>query len=313
MQSVAPNLSLQFRRDVERLTGNEGRIGLAVSGGADSLGLLIIAHATMPEWINVATVDHGLRTEAGAEAAFVADVCASFGIPHTTLRPKTPITGSLQSAARAARYTLLHEWADEHDLTWIATAHHIEDQAETLMMRLLRGSGIEGLSSIRDRNGKIIRPLLGWHRADLRGLVEVMGIIPVDDPSNADPRYDRVRMRRLLADNAWIDAAALAKSAAILAEVNGALDWSAQREAERRITRDAAGVALDPNHLPNDLLRRLLLIALRLIDPDIAPRGDQMTALINALIRTEKTMIGNILCQGGLIWHLTSAPPRRTI
>jgi tRNA(Ile)-lysidine synthase len=313
MPSVAADLTSRFRSEVERLTGNEGHIGLAVSGGADSLGLLLIAHATMPEWIKVATVDHGLRAEAAAEAAYVADICKGRGIHHSTLRPKTPISGSIQSAARAVRYALLEEWAQEQDLAWIATAHHIEDQAETLMMRLLRGSGIDGLSSIRSTTGKVIRPVLAWHRAELRALVDEAGITPVDDPSNNDSRFDRVRMRRLLAENGWLDATALAKSAAILADVNTALDWSARREAERRITRDGAGVALDPNHLPSELLRRLMITALRLIEPKITPRGVQLTNVIEALFRGEKVMIGNILCHGGLIWHLTSAPPRHTI
>jgi tRNA(Ile)-lysidine synthase len=311
MLSVAPDLADRFCKNIARLTDGAGRIGIAVSGGADSLALLLIAQATMPDWISAATVDHGLRPEASDEAAFVEGLCAKMGIPHTTLRPPTPIAGSLQSAARAVRYDLLHSWADEHDVAWIATAHHIEDQAETLMMRLLRGSGIEGLSSIRERNGRIIRPLLGWHRSALRALVDAAGIIPIDDPSNADRRYDRVRMRGFLADNEWLNAAALAKSASILCEVNAALDWSAQREAERRISRDDAGVAVDPTHLPADLLRRLTLIALRLIDPAIAPRGDQVTALIEALVAHEKAMIGDILCQGGMIWHMTKAPSRR--
>ncbi|MFM9853076.1 MAG: tRNA lysidine(34) synthetase TilS [Sphingomonadaceae bacterium] len=312
MPSVAPDLSERFRREIERLTDNQGRIGLAVSGGADSLALLLMAQATMPAWISVATVDHGLRPEAAAEAEFVARICATLGIAHTILRPPAPITGSLQAAARTARYALLAQWADDQELAWIATAHHIEDQAETLMMRLLRGSGSEGLSGIRGRNGKIIRPLLGWHRADLRAIVDAAAIIPVDDPTNDDPHYDRVRLRRMFADNPWLNAAALATSANILAETNRALDWSAEREAERRISHDRAGVSIDPTYLPTDLLRRLTLIALRRIDPTITPRGGQLTALIDALGQHKKTTIGDIVCQGGQIWHMAAAPPRRT-
>ena len=314
MPNARPDeLTEQFESDVARLTGGEGRIGLAVSGGADSLALLLLASATMAERVMVATVDHGLRPEAADEAAYVGKICSQLNLSHHILTPQIRISGSLQASARAARYELLNAWADEHDLRWIATAHHIEDQAETLMMRLLRGSGVEGLASIRERNERVIRPLLSWRRANLRAVVEAAGINPVDDPSNDDPRFDRVRMRRLLAENEWIDAPALAKSAGALSGINTALDWAAASEAKRRITHDGAGIALDPNDIPDELLRRLTLIALRATQPALTPRGEQVSALITTLTAGGKSTLGGVMAVGGGIWHFTPAPPRRTI
>jgi tRNA(Ile)-lysidine synthase len=149
-----PESLARFQADLDRLTGGAGRVGIAVSGGPDSLALLLLAHAAIPGGIAAATVDHGLRAEAAGEAAFVAALCATLGIPHATLRPGAPITGNIQSSARKARYALLEIWADQHNLDWIATAHHADDQAETLLMRLSRGAGVAGLSGVRAVNGR---------------------------------------------------------------------------------------------------------------------------------------------------------------
>jgi tRNA(Ile)-lysidine synthase len=302
----------RFQKSVERLTGGQGRIGLAVSGGGDSLALLLLAHAMIPDWVDVATVDHGLRPEAADEAHFVGSVCAELGLSHTTLKPAQPISGSLQTNARAVRYALLEEWADELDLAWIATAHHIEDQAETLMMRLLRGSGLAGLSAIRESNGRVIRPLLAWHRSELRTIVAASSFTPVDDRSNHDMNFDRVRMRKAFAENSWLDPMALSKSAANLAQANEALDWATEREAVRRLSVDAAGVSIDPQQLPHEILRRLVLLALTQVNPDVSPRGTQISSLIDALNRSEKNELSGVICRGGSIWHFAPAPPRLT-
>ena len=160
----------RFRDDVVRLLGHEpDHLGLAVSGGIDSLALLLLAGTAFSDRIWVATVDHRLRAESAAEAEYVAGVCTRLGVPHDTLIPSVPITGNIQSGARAARYALLDQWRDENSLPWIATAHHLDDQAETVLMRLNRGSGIGGLASIRPVHGHVIRPLLGWLEEQNRG------------------------------------------------------------------------------------------------------------------------------------------------
>src|SRR5262245_16934078 len=127
---------VRFRADLQDLAGAEaGKLGIAVSGGPDSLALLLLAEAAFPGRVQAATVDHGLRTESADEAAFVAALCRQRDIPHATLRPETPIEGNIQSAARRARYALLEAWRSEQRLDWILTAHHADDQAETLLMR----------------------------------------------------------------------------------------------------------------------------------------------------------------------------------
>ena len=124
-------------------------IGVAVSGGPDSLALLLLAHAARPGRIRAATVDHGLRAESAAEARFVAEICAHRGIPHAILPPPAAPLAAGQAAARAFRYARLDRWCAHHRLSFLLTGHHANDQAETLLMRLARGSGVAGLSGIR--------------------------------------------------------------------------------------------------------------------------------------------------------------------
>ena len=124
-------------------------IGVAVSGGPDSLALLLLAHAARPGRIHAATVDHGLRAESAEEARFVAAICAHRDIPHDILpKPGVPLAGG-QAAARDFRYARLDRWCADHRLPVLLTGHHANDQAETVLMRLARGSGVAGLSGIR--------------------------------------------------------------------------------------------------------------------------------------------------------------------
>lgn len=172
-----------------------------MSGGPDSLALLLLAEAVMPGKVEVATVDHGLRSASASEAAMVAELCAGHGIPHEILPVQVP-QGNLQDMARLARYRALHAWATRRGLGAIATAHHADDQAETLIMRLNRASGIAGLAGVRLRtvvpgaDMPLLRPLLGWRRADLGELVKAAGLDAVQDPSNEDLRFDRLKCAR---------------------------------------------------------------------------------------------------------------------
>jgi tRNA(Ile)-lysidine synthase len=184
------------------------RVGLAVSGGSDSLALMLLYHrwqqhdAEAPEAI-VYSVDHGLRPEAAAEAAFVAGEAEALGLRARVLRWEgdKPATG-VQAAARAARYALIAGAMSEDGAEALCTAHHLEDQAETILMRLAHGSGIEGLRGMRPfaeiAGLTLIRPLLGVSRTALADIVAEAGLQPVTDPGNADDVYERVRWRRML-------------------------------------------------------------------------------------------------------------------
>lgn len=300
----------RFRSDIGRLAGDQARIGLAVSGGPDSVALLLLAAEAMPGRIAAATVDHGLRPEAAAEAAFVAGLCAARGVPHATLAVTVAPTGEgVQAAARAARYAALEGWRADAGLAFVATAHHADDQAETLLMRASRGAGVGGLAGIRAANGAIIRPLLGWRRAELAAIVAEAGIDPVDDPSNRDPRYDRSRMRALLAANPELDVPSLAQAAANLADAARALDWAAERLWNERAGLAGNRVTLDPAGLPAELVHRLVRRALANLGEE--GRADRIAPLIARLEAGQPASIGAILARPGAIWTFTPAPPRR--
>lgn len=311
----APDLVDCFRRDCERLTGAGVKLGLAVSGGPDSLALLLLAHAAFPGAAEAATVDHGIRPESGAEAAFVAGICGGVGVPHAILSADAPIAGNVQSGARALRYRLLATWAKAGGMDWILTAHHREDQAETLIMRLNRGAGLSGLSGVRASThiagAAVARPLLGWPRAALADIVERAGIDPVRDPSNVDERYDRARLRRQIAEADWIESAAWVRSVDALAEAEAAIEWTADRLLEERIESVAGGVTLDPADLPPELRRRLLLRLLALLAPgEEPPRGEPVQRLLTTLGAGNTATLAGVKCTGGAVWRFVPAPPR---
>ncbi|MEG3181527.1 tRNA lysidine(34) synthetase TilS [Sphingomonas sp. LT1P40] len=302
---------------------DDARIALAVSGGADSMAMLLLAVAAFPGRIAVATVDHGLRVEAAAEAAMVAVVCTQLGVPHETLSPATPISGvSLQKQAREARYDALMTWASRIGAYPLLTAHHADDQAETLLMRLNRASGVAGLSGIRPyRFGTclLLRPLLGWRRGRLRMIVEASGAPWIDDPTNADTRYDRTVFRDFLTHQTLLDPAALAESAAHIAESDAALSeltdlfWTNRWQEGRR--------RLNATDLPREIQRRLIrkaLVETRAVHGIAIPPFSDATnveALLDALA------VGSAATQAGLLvtpdnsgsWHFRPAPPRRSL
>jgi len=316
----APERVARFRAGLEALIpavpgAAPGRLGVAVSGGPDSLALLLLAYAACPGRIEAATVDHRLRPESAAEAAFVAQICARLGVPHAVLRADAPIHGNVQSGARALRYRLLAGWAAERGVAWLLTGHHADDQAETLLMRLDRGAGLGGLAAIRAATGiaglAVARPLLGWRRAELAAIVAEAGLEAIADPSNCDDRFDRVRLRKRLAETAWIDPVPLAGSAAALAEADAALDWTAERLAGERIGAVPGGLTLDPADVPPELRRRLLLRILATLVPGEPPRGDAVQRLLAALDAGETATLAGVKCKGGPIWRFEPEPPRR--
>ena len=230
----------RFIEAIERLAPEDGRIGVAVSGGPDSMAMLLLAHAAIPGQFEVATVNHGLRPESAEECALVALACAELEIPCAILTVEVG-QGNLQEQARVARYEALGAWAKERGLSAVATAHHADDQAETLVMRLNRGSGLSGLTGVRPRTmigvTTFIRPLLRFRRSELAKLVESSDLVFVTDPSNENESFDRVRIRKVLAEADWLDPLAVARSAELLAEaefyVSDALNrcWQASVQA----------------------------------------------------------------------------------
>lgn len=264
-----PAAVARFRADLESITGGSpgagAGLGVAVSGGADSLALLLLAAAAFPGAVVAATVDHRLRAQAAAEAEFVHGLCERLGVPHAVLAPSEPLRdGNLQERARAMRYALLAAWAGD-GIRWIATGHQQDDVAEGLLMRARRGSGVGGLAAMPVSRpigpALLIRPLLGWRRAELAAIVGAAGIDPVADPSNANPRYDRSRMRALLAGNPELPADRLAMAAANLRHAEDALEWLAEREWEARGEVAADAVWIDAAGLPYEIRRRLALRA----------------------------------------------------
>jgi tRNA(Ile)-lysidine synthase len=297
----------------------EGRIGVAVSGGPDSLALLLLAEGVRPGLVLAATVDHGLRREAADEAAMVADICRALSIPHATLRVivrDDPV--GVQAAARKARYAALGDWAARQRIGALATAHHADDQAETILMRLARGAGLRGLAGIRRSRSldevpgvTLIRPLLDWTKAELEEVVAAAGINPVRDPSNADPRYDRTRARALLSGG-WPEAARIATAAGHLAEAEEALAWAAQRFAEERIRSDGESATLDVSGLPRELRRRLLLALFARLAPGTQMRGDAVDRLLQSLDAQKVATLSGFRCAPGPIWRVSRAAARRT-
>jgi tRNA(Ile)-lysidine synthase len=225
----------------------EGALGLAVSGGPDSVALLLLAHAVLPGRIAVASIDHGLRPEAAQEIALVERIARERGIPFAPIAVSLA-PGNVQARARAARYAALAQWAQAARLGAVATAHHADDQAETLLMRLNRGSGLAGLAGVRARGmiaGSevvLLRPLLGWRKAELETLVAEAGIVAARDPTNTDPDFVRARLRTHLADAAdWLDPAQIALSAAHLAESLQVIEWYAELDWHEMVLRDQDG------------------------------------------------------------------------
>jgi tRNA(Ile)-lysidine synthase len=315
-----PDLVLRFRRDLESLAGSVDKLTVAVSGGPDSLAMLLLARAAYPGGVRAATVDHGLRPESPAEASAVARLCAELGVPHRILAARVERSGEgLQAAARSARYSALGEWMATEGLQLLVTAHHADDQAETLLMRLNRGSGVAGLAGVRasgpvPRSGgtlRLCRPLLGWRRSELEAIVAEAGIEPAQDPSNGDEAFDRARLRRQMGEAPWLDSAALARSAALLAEAEAALEWTAGPLFAARVDQAGGGVSLRPHGLPPELVRRLVLRCLRLAAPGALPRGEQLASLIARLQEGRSATLCGVKATGGESWRFETAPPRR--
>ena len=310
-----------FAEAVIALAGAEwsdaARLAVAVSGGSDSLALMALAAEAFAGQVTVLSFDHRLRAENAAECAMVARLAEGLGLPNATLQPAVPIADSnVQAGARDARYAALAEWCAPRTIAFLLTAHHADDQAETVLLRLARGSGVAGLGGIRPRrdlaNGvALLRPLLGWRRADLRSPVCARGWTPIIDPANSSARFDRSRARSLLAASEWLSTERLAASAAHCAEAEAALLWAAELAWASRATVAGAHLVLDPEALPPELQRRLLARGLAhfgTADPDgpaLARLAERLRAGGGGTLGTVKV---RALATGQ--WQLAVAAPR---
>lgn len=295
----------------------DAALAAAVSGGADSLALMRLGHQAFGARLHILTVDHGLRAGAADEARMVTNLAGTLGLAAHILRPDAPIApANIQDGARRARYRVMGQWCVAHGVPLLMTAHHADDQAETLLMRLARGSGLAGLSGIRpaaDLYGvRVIRPLLDWPRATVRAVLDGSGWLAVDDPANSDARFDRTAARRLLRDTDWLDPARLSQSAHHLQQAEQALAWATDRAWSGRVTEARGQVMIDPEGLPEELQRRLLLrglAALGASDPD-GPALARLLARLRA--GGTGTIAGiRIIARAPHRWELAVAPPRR--
>lgn len=312
LSSDSAALAARLVAATQALVGDDpaARFCVAVSGGPDSMALLLLAAHAFPGRVTAVTVDHRLRAASADEAAMVAHWCAGQAITHAILTPDMPVEGNVQAWARAMRYRLIEDWRAEQRIDWIMTAHHADDQLETMLMRMNRGSGVGGLAGVRARSGRVIRPLLAMRKAALQALAEAEGLPYVHDPSNADPRFDRAALRMALAGAGWLDAQAAARSAAALAEAESAIAWSVADLAQAHVRADGAGWRLERTDLPREYLRRLVLHMLARAGA-AAPRGDSLDLALAAAVAGRQASLGDWLLKGGARWTLMPAPPRR--
>jgi tRNA(Ile)-lysidine synthase len=235
-ESAGPLGAAEFSSLMDDQAPFESRphLAAAVSGGADSMAMALL----LDTWVrarrgtlSVLTVDHRLRPESGAEARAVGRTLKAHGIGQRILTWKGDVpAANLQAEARRIRYDLLEDWCARHGVLHLVLAHHREDQAETFLLRLGRGSGLDGLAAmpaIQERAAlRLLRPLLPVPKACLQATLRARGIDWIDDPSNRDTRHARVRMRKLAPDLAaeGLDSARLAATARSLGRARAALE-----------------------------------------------------------------------------------------
>ena len=264
--------------------GHGAAVVLAVSGGADSMAMLHAAARTRVGWrLTVAHLDHRLRRDSAADAAFVAGAAAALDLPSATGRADVAALArsegvSIEAAGRDARYRFLAEVAGDDGLVF--TAHTADDAAETVLINLLRGTGLAGAGGIPARRGNILRPLLGERRATLRACLDAAGIAVRDDPSNTDPAFLRNRVRGellpLLESLRPGAVDALTRFARLAGDDDALLDLIAAGELARRRGEDGR---IDWGQPPARPLGRRIM---RLAIGDPAPSAERVEALLEA-------------------------------
>jgi tRNA(Ile)-lysidine synthase len=270
--------------------------------------------------VHAVTVDHGLRPEAAAEAAGVAAMCRTLGVPHETLRWQGwDGTGNLMDAARRARIRLIADWAKARGIAAVALGHTLDDQAETFLMRLARGSGVDGLASMsahRQSDGIIWeRPLLKVRRAELRDYLVALGVTWVEDPTNDDAAYDRIKMRQALAvlEPLGITPDRIGSTVFMMSMARDVLQRAVVRLAQIAGREEVGAVVLEKRALllePYETGLRFLAEAVRWVSSsDYRPRLEALMDVHAEVISTKKrTLSGCILQSDGTHIRITREP-----
>ncbi|PJI92788.1 tRNA(Ile)-lysidine synthase [Yoonia maricola] len=297
------------------------RIGLAVSGGGDSVALMHLAARHLdPKQLYVLTVDHGLRSEAKTEIAEVSKQAGDLGLHHTIAEWGWDGKGNLQAAARAGRWGAIYDWAMMQNIRTVWMGHTEDDQIETVLMRLARGSGIDGLRAmypLTTRDGlQILRPLLGCARDDLRAWLTDHDITWCDDPSNDDPRFERVRTRQMFAQ---LQALGLTRKRLLqtidhMQAAHTSLQMAAYEFARQHVRQDAGDLLFAPEALDlgkADAPRRVMAAAFAWVgNRTYRPRFEQLLETVAQARKGATVTLGGCImapCDGGVVRLLREA------
>lgn len=294
------------------------KMAVAVSGGGDSIALLsAMARYTTDRKIelHVITVDHGLRPEFKHEVAVVTALCQKLGLQHhLEFWSGWDGAGNMQAEAREGRYALMADWAYAKQIEHIAVAHTADDQAETFLMRLARSAGVDGLSAMSPRTVRHgitwLRPFLGTRRDALRLYLQASGLKWVDDPSNRNRDFERVRVRDALTvlETLGIGIEALVDVTAHMKQARDALDWQAFLVARDLVRIEAGAVTMELNLFraqPVEIKRRLLIHSLKWLSGHYYPaRRDGISRMLDAIGEGRTmTLEGCQVSQAnGIIW-----------
>ena len=296
-------ISAKFNKKIDNfldgLSYHPDTLGVAVSGGSDSLSLLYLIDA----WPNkknlkivILTVDHNLRNGSADEALYVGELCNKLGLIHKTLFwDHEDIEGNLSASAREARYRLMQNSIPSDAI--LITGHTLDDQAETFLMRLRRGSGVDGLASMAEQSYlsfgndgiTIFRPLLDFERQTLRKVLKFYKVDWIEDPTNNDRSFERVRVRDLLARfvEIGIDKNTIGRTALLMQSAKTALNHFASDCYEKFGSCDNGDIIFDFSEFskqPLDVKRRLISAAQKWIsNQKYRPRLSQVDALINSI------------------------------
>ena len=308
---------------------------VAVSGGPDSIALLWLLSRwrralTDGPYLVAVTVDHGLRPQSAKEARDVKRLATSLGIPHVTKRwTGAKPTSGLPAAARAARYDLLARVAQAHQAHHVVTAHTLDDQAETLLMRLVRGSGLVGLKAMAQETARggmtIVRPLLTIPKARLIATLDRAKIPFADDPTNRDVAYTRPRLRELLPRLAaeGLTAESLSRLAKRLQRADFALADATAAAAQAAALPDSAGYdAFSFAEFPDEIRLRLLQKSIAATSTEGHADLGQTETLLAAVdaapkpgkngVRLRQTLGGALVTLTATRLLIAPAPPRRS-
>ena len=305
--SVVANVAGRFQQNIAASAPTKGAIGLAVSGGGDSIAMMHLA-ATMidPQRLFVFTINHGLRPEVAEEIALVAAQADALGLQHIIANWHWDRSGNLQAAARAGRWSALQALARENDVGTIWMGHTADDQIETFMMRLARGSGVDGLTAMQmgsQRDGlSIYRPLLNIGRAELRAWLHDQDISWCDDPSNEDAQFDRVRARQMFAQlsDLGLTSKRILQTIDHMQAAKGTLQQAAIAFANQHVLQVSGDLLIAPEALSletSDAPRRVMAAALGWVGgSQYRPRFEQLLdAAKRARAGTTTTLGGCIL------------------